>query len=128
MPYQVLKFIIVGVLATLTHIFVVIALVEALYASLYLANVVAWMSALMLSYAGHRQWTFASKLKGEAHHGLRLPRFIMTSLVGLLLNISIVVILHEGFGCHYFLATAAGVSLSAFITFCFARLWVFARP
>lgn len=127
MTRQVPRFVFIGVLATLLHVGVVIALVEALAVNLYLANVFAWTAALLFSYLGHYHWTFErqSEGAGAANHDFHLPRFVLVSLTGLTLNVSMVAIIYDQLGGSYLAATFGGVSISVIGSYLLNRFWVF---
>lgn len=55
------RFGIVGVLATLTHFAVLAAMLSVMQAGPVLANTVAYVLALGVSFLGHHFWTFRSK-------------------------------------------------------------------
>lgn len=116
------RFLVVGLVATVTHFLVVIAAVEFLAIDATMANGLAWAIALFVSYFGHYRWTFTA----QGAHLEHLPRYIVVSLTGLTLNLSTVWLLNSQLGAHYLVATTIGVTLSIIATFTLSRLWAFA--
>lgn len=119
---QLIRFLIVGLGATMTHFAVVIAGVEAFGFDVLVANGLAWGVALSVSYIGHYRWTFTAT--GE--HLEHLPRYTLVSFSGLALNLCAVWLLHHQLGTHYLVATTLGVTLSIIVTFLASRFWAFA--
>ncbi len=117
--FQPLRFLLVGGMATATHMLVA-ALMFALYAapSPYLVNVLAFLVAFMVSFYGHRHITF--KTAGS------LRRFLLVAVGGFLANNAILM------GC----LTAGVNSLAAVIiatacvpvlTYLASSLWAFKK-
>lgn len=122
---EVTRFGLVGLLATATHIGIVVLFVEGPGASVYVANVLAWMVALIVSYCGHFGWTFHHATRSEAAHARRFPQFILVSLSGLGLNLSGIALVHGMLGFGYLLATLFGIALAVATTFLLNRVWTF---
>ena len=80
---QVARFAIVGLLAALTHLGVVVALVSAGIAAPLVANVAGFLVAFWVSYAGQRNWTF--RATGVAHRR-GVPRHFAVAAGSFLLN------------------------------------------
>lgn len=118
---KLFRFLVVGVVATVTHFLVVIGAVEILQADATSANAMAWATALFVSYFGHYRWTFTA----SGAHLEHLPRYVVVSLSGLSLNLSTVWLLNSQLGTHYLVATTLGVTLSIIVTFTLSRLWAF---
>lgn len=118
---QMVRFLIVGLMATVTHFAVVIGLVEGPGVGVMLANGGAWACALGVSYVGHYRWTFTA----DGTHMEHFPRYIIVSLTGLGLNLGAVWLLHHRLGAWYLVATTCGVTLSVIVTFVMSRLWAF---
>ena len=78
---KLLRFGLVGVLATTVHIAVALSLVSGLAWALPAANVLAYGVALLVSYTGHSLWVF--------RHPLQRRRFLLFVLVN---SVSLVVI------------------------------------
>lgn len=120
---QVGRFGIIGVGATLTHVVIVLALVEGRIMGPFAANVVAFSAALFVTYVGNHKWTFA--LTGA--HRRHFPRFIVIALLGLSLNQGVVYLIVEALGWDYRIALALVATVVPAITFLLNRGWAFSH-
>ena len=77
---RIIRFGMVGVAATLTHIAVANAVLALLIGSAYVASAVGFAVAFVVSYLGHYHFTFAK----NGRHGQSLPRFFLVALTGFL--------------------------------------------
>jgi len=75
---QGLRFASVGGVATLVHVLVAWLAVRAAGAPPLWGNAAGFVCAFGASYAGHFQWTFATRVG----HGVSLPRFLTVALGG----------------------------------------------
>ena len=116
-----LRFGISGIAATLTHVLVFVALVEGLSVAPVPASVPAFCAALLVSYGLNYRWTFAAT--GE--HGVLLPRFVLVSIAGLLVNVSITYAVVDIGGYWYGYALAAVIATVPLLTFLLSKFWVF---
>ncbi len=120
---QIARFATVGVAATATHVSVGLALAEGLGVAPFWANLTAFATAVLVSYAGNLVWTF-----GMAAEGLgRLPRFVALSLGGLAANQAIVFVAVDAAGWSYRVALAIVVLVVPALTYLASCRWVF-RP
>ncbi|MGE5147008.1 MAG: GtrA family protein [Candidatus Eiseniibacteriota bacterium] len=115
------RFVVVGLLATGTHVGVAMALVESGTMGIMTANVVAFMLALAVSYVGNHRWTFAA----DGDHGRRLPRFVTLALIGFAANQLIVAAIVTLAGWDYRIALAVVVLVMPGLSFVANRRWVF---
>jgi putative flippase GtrA len=83
--WRVVKFGMVGVLATLVHYGTAMALVSLRFTDLVAANVFGWLVALLVSWLGHRHFTFA---KAEFKSASRLL-FALVSLTAIAVSSAI---------------------------------------
>lgn len=119
---QMLRFTLVGVLATCTHYLV--ALSVAQFFNIYGANLAAYLLAVAVSYFGHQRYSFQLSA-GEISHQLQFPRFILASLGGLALSYLVLAIMDEGVGAPHWLSLAAAVCLVPLYSFTINKLVVF---
>lgn len=120
---QAIRFAIVGVAATATHVAVAVAAVEAATVRPIWANLIAFGAALFVSYLGNHRWTF-----GRARaHGRHFPRFAVVAVSGLAFNQAIMWGLAERAGTDYRIALAVVVLVVPALTFVLSKLWVFGR-
>ena len=118
---QVLRFAIVGVAATLTHVAIVLLLVEGGLARPFWANFVAFATAVFVTYFGNHAWTF--RLSGG--HARHFPRFLPVALAGLALNQGIVYLIVRVLAWDYRISLALVVTVVPAITFVLNRQWAF---
>jgi putative flippase GtrA len=120
---EVLRFGAVGIAATLTHVAIVLVLVEGGLARPFSANVVAFAAAVFVTYFGNHAWTF--RLAGG--HARHFPRFLPVALSGLALNQAIVYLIVDVLAWDYRISLALVVTVVPAITFVLNRQWAF-RP
>lgn len=117
-----LRYVLVGLLATVVHYAVLAALVEIGEAGAGPSAAVAAVFGAMAGYAGNRRFTFRSR----AAHGQALPRFAMVAAAIALSSAAIVWAGTELFGLHYFPSQLAATALTLAVGFSFHRAWSFA--
>jgi putative flippase GtrA len=83
---QAFRFATVGILSTLAHVAVGLALAEGAGLPAFWANFAAFGGAVLVSYFGNLAWTFGLGDERLA----RLPRFLVIAAAGLLFNQMIV--------------------------------------
>lgn len=118
---QYLKFGVVGLAATATHVLVFVALIEEVQATPLVANVLAFCVAVFVSYFGNFRWTF----RHEAPTTATFVRFACVSLVGLGLNSAVVYAVMDVAGRSYVVAVVVMVTLVPLVVFALNRLWSF---
>ena len=111
----------VGLIATLTHVAVVIDLVEHHGTAVLLANGVAFLVAVVVSYIGHYKWTFGV----DGDHRSMLPRFILTAIAGFALNQTIMYVFVTLNQVDYRIALAVALTVVPALSFVANKLWVF---
>lgn len=117
------KFVAVGVLATLVHWAVVVALVSQGHWPPLVANIGAWLVAVAVSFAGQHAWTYAG-------HGVPICaavlRFALVSAAGFTINEAAYagLLIWTNFDYDHLLAVV--LAFTAFATYTAGRLWVFA--
>lgn len=122
--FQLTRFGIVGVTAAAVHFSVVIALVQfALIKQPLYANAVGFFFAFQISYSGHRFWTFRDT---RVAHRAALPKLLLVSLSGFLVNETLFYCLMTLLGLPYQLALLVVLTVMPAITFTLSKLWVFA--
>jgi putative flippase GtrA len=110
----------VGGAATLTHLAVALAIVSAhtRVAPLH-ANLAAFCVAFLVSYLGHRYFTF--KAPGAP------VRFLAAALLGLLVN-NVVLVALLAAGLSDRLAIGVAALAAPGVVFLVSKFWVFSRP
>lgn len=80
----ILKFACVGIIATLTHSIGYLISLEIINSSAQLANLLGFLTALIVSYIGQRKWTFSHKsISNERKAKIK---FLASSILSLLVN------------------------------------------
>jgi putative flippase GtrA len=104
---QFSHFVVVGLITTVVHYGVLVALVEAFATSPVAATAAGFLSAVLFSYLLNRRYTFHDRRFGPG-----LLKYVAAVFIGLLVNIAIVGALTH-LGAHYLLAQifASGVAL-----------------
>ena len=117
-----LRFIVVGCCAAAVHWGVVRLLVEAGWLRPLAANVLGWMIAFGVSFAGHALWTFAE-------HGApwrqALPRFLAVSAAGFAVNQGAYALALQWLPWRYDLLLAIVLLAVAAGTYVLGKLWAF---
>jgi putative flippase GtrA len=120
---QMARFAVVGAAATATHVSVGLVLAEGLGLAPFWANLWAFATAVLVSYAGNLVWTFGMAAEGFG----RLPRFVALALCGLVANQTIVFIAVDLAGWSYRVALVVIVLAVPLLTYLASCRWVF-RP
>jgi len=116
-----LRFALVGCVATATHVLVFISLVELLSVGPVVSAGAAFIFALFVSYGMIYHWTFSV----SGPHRVMLPRFVLVAVLGLLLNLGITYAVVDMAGYWYGYALLLVVLLVPLVTFVISKLWVF---
>lgn len=122
---QLGAFLATGSCAAATHWGCVLLLVEGAGLAPLRANVAGFALAFLVSYGGHRRWTFATT--GLAHR-VALPRFLLVAAAGLGLNQWLFALLLATTPLPYPLALLLVLAAVAGVTFLLSRHWAFAPP
>lgn len=115
------RFGIVGGLATLTHFSVLAAMLGLAQAGPVLANTIAYLLALGVSFLGHHFWTFRAG-------GTLLPsflRFFGASGGAFLISTLVLVVLIRVFGVPDTIAAFVSAASIPVMTYSASRIWVF---
>ncbi len=107
----------------MTHVAVALAVEALTHVEPLYANFVAYCTAVGISYFGNAWLTFRT----TALHGAQFLRFAVVSLLGLLLNQSIVYVLVHLAMWPFWAALIPAVTLVPIFTFFVSKLWAF-RP
>jgi putative flippase GtrA len=124
MRRQLFWFVIVGSLAALTHLGVVMGLVELWQLPPLGANVLGWLVAFMVSFAGHHRLTFGSS---GSPFWPALRRFWLISAGAFLVNQAAYALLLRYAGWNYALLLALVLVGVAIGTYVLSRWWAFAH-
>lgn len=123
---QGLKFGVIGIAATITHVTAFIVWIEMVGMAPLWANVAAFFTAVMVGFIGHFFWTFRDH--GVAEMGrwkAALPRFIVVSLIGLGLNSVSIYMVVNVLSMSYWYAVVVMVTAVPICMFTLSKSWVF---
>lgn len=120
---EILRFGIVGVGATLTHLGLLRVGVEWFGASPVLANGLAFCVAVLVTYFGQSRWVFRS----HGHDIARLRKFLLSVCGGLFLNVGIMALTVQVLGLNYLVGFVSGLVIIPAVTFVINKFWVFGR-
>ena len=117
---RLVRYGLVGAVATVVHYAVLVAAVEAAGWTAPLGSGLGAVVGAQVAYAGNRWFTFAHR--GEV--GASWPRFQATALAGALVGMAIVA---GGMrlGLHYLAAQAVATLAALLLTFAVNRAWTF---
>jgi len=122
---QFSRFSVVGGLATLSHVSTYVALGGVAGLPPVIANLLAFVLALALSYLGHGFWTFAGAARAPRGVHARVVRFVIVALLGLSMNTLFVVLIVDLFRGSYLYATPLMAGVTPLALFALNRRWVF---
>jgi putative flippase GtrA len=118
------RFVVVGCAAAAVHWSVVRGVVDGWAVAPLLANVLGWLVAFGVSFAGHHRWTFGDAPGRDVRRSL--PRFLLVSLAGFVVNEATYAVLLGGLGgWRYDIVLAVVLVAVAGLTFVASRLWAF---
>ena len=122
--HQISRFVVVGCAAAATHWAVAVACVAHLGLPPLVANVAGWLTAFVVSFAGHFRLTF--------HHAdlawkQAARRFFLVSASGFAVNECAYAWLLHASGMRYDLLLALILEAVAGLTFIASRWWAFRR-
>lgn len=118
---QVARFGGVGVLATLAHVLTALVAERMLQMSGQSANLAGFLTAVLISYFGHANFTFHSG-PGSSE---RFLRFATVSVSGLAASSLTVALITQALGLPFVVAMAAVVIVVPTATYLAMRFWVF---
>ena len=119
--FQPLRFIIIGLLAALTHYCITLFLINKIHIDLKYANFVAFITAFWVSYFGHHYFTFYSQQSVSQ----TLPKYIIVATSGFIFNESILLILNHCFPNSLAILIILVIFLTALFTFFLNRTFAF---
>lgn len=119
---EIVVFSLVGILATLTHYFSAIFVIELFGWHVMLANVVAYCIAVGVSFFGHSVFTFKAAMTRH-----RLVRFVVVSLTALLLTQLLLLGLTKIAWSGYRINMLAVVCVVPIYSYVVSKLWVYKK-
>ena len=117
----VLRFGLVGLLATLVHMAVGYTLIQAGWHAL-IANLLAFITAFFVSFTGHLVFSFADHTVKAAH---AFWKFIIVAVAGFCVNEALLATLLHLQALPSAPALFVSTAFAAFVTFFLSRAWAF---
>lgn len=120
---RLLRFGVVGVAATATHVAVLTGLVELAGTDPRLANFVGFAMAVPVSYLGHYYWSFGS----QHPHGETMLRFVIVAVSSLLGSQALMLLALDILGAGYGVGVVLMVVVMPLVNFAVQQAMVFRR-
>mmetsp|Transcript_20425 Transcript_20425/g.9459 ORF Transcript_20425/g.9459 Transcript_20425/m.9459 type:complete len:146 (+) Transcript_20425:166-603(+) len=120
---QIVKFGIVGVLSTVSHVGTVFVLVELLSIAPQIANLTGFICSVFVSFSGNHFWSFSGHQ--QVKH-IAFAKYLLVVSVGLGYNYIIMRYFLIQLGLPYEYGLFAIILSWPLISFCLAKSWVFA--
>ena len=119
----------VGCMSTLTHILVFVLLMETVISAPLVANVLAFLLAMLVSFYGHFKWTFREYTIDLPIHRAHweLFRFTISALLGISINSLIVWFFTSILQLNYMYALLPVAILTPLLLFLIGHYWVFSN-
>ena len=118
---SIITFGLMGMLSTVVHVLSGLLAHYRAGLSPFNANIVAYCAGFLVSYFGHRNFTFRS----PGRISRSMPRFLAIALAGLLMSQAIVWLVVSMAGLAYWFALAVIVMTVPPATYVLGRIWAF---
>lgn len=119
--FELARFGIVGLAATIVHAVSYALLVTLFLQELALANIISFLLAFGVSWLGHNFWTFQAK-KNSSNNILK---FLTVTVLGLLNNIVFTLLLVELFHLPKLIGVFPIILITPLLTYILSKYWVF---
>lgn len=117
-----LRYGLVGVLASVVHASISLVLHEVLGMTPLWSHASGWFGGLFTAYWGHYHFSF----KDDGAHKKRFPKFVITALIGFILHQGGVYLLVNQLQLDYSTQALPGLMISVpMVTFLLSKFWVF---
>lgn len=117
------KFISVGLVATAIHALIYAVMSNWLLIHPHLANFQGYLCAVLFSYFAQMTWTFSSR--DPSKRSRSFSKFIVTSLIGFILNALFVLIVKDMLDLHANYALIGIIFVTPLLSFVLLNYWVF---
>lgn len=119
---RIVKFGLIGGLASLTHLAVATAIFELFWRNIFVANTAGFVIAFFVSYFGHYHVTFES----TSGHKTSLWRFLVTALFGYGVNTVLLAAITYLTGRETPLSLVVTIAFAAASVYLLSKRWAFA--
>jgi len=123
MTSQFAKFVVVGVVATITTYLVLAALVELWRFDPVLASTIGYLAGIVVNYLLNFRFTFQSKQR----HIVVMPKYLMVMTIGFLVNAGVMFVAVNSLGVHYAIAQLFAIFVVLVWSFTANRKWAFSE-
>lgn len=124
MEHRLTRYGLAGGLSLLTHLTVLIVLVELAGAPPVLASTLGFIASFLVSFALQHRWVFEHE--NPVLH--TLPRFVLVTLIGLGLNALVMALGHSVLDINYLLTQAVAFVMIPVSNYLLNRRWTFNTP
>lgn len=118
---RLVRFAIVGALATGTHAVVLYILVEFAGLRPSIATVGGFLVAFFVSYFGHYYFTFGS----DQSHTQSLPKYVLAATTGAAVNYALFVVVADWLALNYWIAFGLTIIVVPVVVYVLSHLLVF---
>ena len=118
---RLIKFGLVGILATFVYYLALWCMVEILNIPVLLATSIAFVLVTIENYLLHYKWTFRS----SNDHFIAFPRFILMSAGGFIINLFVMFAGVKLWGFNYLLVQAVAIVMVVSWNFVLTHFWIF---
>lgn len=108
-----------GVFVTALHVVIATLCIHLILPDPSIANGIAFSVATVVSYLMHTKWSFSSEMEGK-----NLMRFIVVSIIGLMLSL-IIPFITKSMGFDYIVGTVAVVIALPITNFVLHNFWTY---
>ncbi len=122
-PRRLLKFSLVGILATFVYYLVLWSMVELINIPVLVASSVAFILVTVENYLLHHKWTFRS----TNAHSNAFPRFVLMSGGGFTINWFVMFAGTEFWAINYLLVQAVAIVMVIAWNFVLSHFWIFSK-
>lgn len=118
---QLIKFALIGVTSTFAHVITAIYFIESVHLGAVYGNLIGFFLSFTISYFGNKIWTFGITNPKSVH----IHRYTITTAIGLLLNIIIVLTVVDYLELSHRIALVIIVLVWPILNFSLSKYWVF---
>ncbi len=121
LPFRLIRFAGVGALSGLIYVLAVAFYVDVIKFDVKLSSVLGYLTALPVSFIGHRNFTFRSngQVAGE------FVRFLVVHGANIAISIGGMALIVDWFGYNYWFGSILAVALVPISTYIVMEFWVF---
>jgi len=120
---QLFKFAFVGAIGTIVNLSILYILTEFFHVYYILSEMIAFSAASLNNYILDKIWTFKEEIREKIIN--KYFRFLIISLVALVVNISILFILVEFYEIWYIFAEIGAICCAFLVNFFGNKIWTF---